>query len=46
MSKHAQAERERQASVTLGTAELEIAEKFEEAVCVTKIIPSLYSCEV
>lgn len=31
MSKQAQAERERQARVTLGTAELEIAEKFEEA---------------
>jgi regulator of protease activity HflC (stomatin/prohibitin superfamily) len=31
MSKQPQAERERQARVTLGTAELEIAEKFEEA---------------
>ncbi|MFT4809745.1 MAG: regulator of protease activity HflC (stomatin/prohibitin superfamily) [Paraglaciecola sp.] len=31
ISKQAQAERERQARVTLGTAELEIAEKFEEA---------------
>ena len=31
MSKQAQAERERQARVTLGTAELQIAEKFEEA---------------
>jgi regulator of protease activity HflC (stomatin/prohibitin superfamily) len=31
MSKQAQAERERQARVTLGTAELEIADKFEEA---------------
>jgi regulator of protease activity HflC (stomatin/prohibitin superfamily) len=31
MSKQAQAERERQARVTLSTAELEIAEKFEEA---------------
>lgn len=31
MSKQAQAERERKARVTLGTAELEIAEKFEEA---------------
>lgn len=31
MSKQAQAERERQARVTLGTAETEIAEKFEEA---------------
>jgi len=31
MSKQAQAERERQARVTLETAEVEIAEKFEEA---------------
>lgn len=31
MSKQAQAERERQARVTLGTAETEIAEKFEQA---------------
>jgi regulator of protease activity HflC (stomatin/prohibitin superfamily) len=39
MSRQAQAERERQARIILGTAETEISEKFEQAAMVYKESP-------
>ena len=46
MSKQAQAERERQARIILGTAETEISEKFSQASKTIKITPSPFNCAV